>query len=102
MKIDLKANEVIIKAGNGKYINGRGPVPGKLIVTNQRVYFISLEEKDWDQNLEILPSDIKELIFFNTKMIIPNGLNLIKKDGENHVFNVKKRNDLGQLINKMY
>jgi GRAM domain len=102
MKIDLKANEVIIKAGDGKHINGKGPVDGKLIVTNQRVYFISLAKNNAEQNLEIMPSEIKELIFYNTKIIFPNGLDVITKEGKNFRFTLKKRNDFGQLINKMY
>jgi hypothetical protein len=102
MKIDLKANEVIIKAGKGKHINGKGPVEGKLIVTNQRVYFTSMAEQDADQNLEILPCEIKEVIFYNTRVFFSNGLDVITKEGKKLKFTVKNRNEIGKLINKMY
>lgn len=102
MKIELKANEVIIRVGNGKHINGKGPVKGKLIVTNQRIYFITLDEKDAEQNLEIQPAEIKELLFYNTRLIFANGLDVITKEGKSLKFCIKNRNDIGQLINKMY
>ena len=45
MKIDLKPNEQVIKAGNSKYMNGT-TVDGKFILTNQRIYFKPASESD--------------------------------------------------------
>jgi hypothetical protein len=102
MVVNLKANEIVIKAGDTKYFVEQEKVNGKLIVTNQRIYFKTRNSNSARFNLEILPEQIKEVIFFNTMRIIPNGLNLITKAGRQLRFAVKNRNAIGQLINKMY
>lgn len=101
MKIDLKANELVVKAGDSKFLNGKD-VHGKLIVTNQSVYFIAKEQEDKHYNLEILPENIREVMPFNSFAIIPNGLNVVKKTGEELRFKVKNRKSWEVLINKMY
>lgn len=102
MVVNLKANEVVIKAGDTSHCNDQNRIPGKLIVTNQRIYFLTLKPESSRFNLEILPEQIKEVIFYNTKKIFPNGLNLITKAGKQLRFILKKRNAFGELINKMY
>ncbi len=102
MKVDLKANEVVIKAGNSEQILGDKKVSGKFIVTNQRIYFKALEERFNEMNLELMPNQILEVIYFNTKVIFPYGLNVVTKNGDNLRFVLRKRNEFGQLINKMY
>lgn len=101
MKIDLKANELVVKAGDSKFLNGKD-VGGKLIVTNQRVYFISKDRADKNYDREIQPTEIREVMPFNTFAIIPNGLNLVTKSGEEFKFKVKNRSSWEMLINKMY
>jgi hypothetical protein len=101
MKIDLKANELVVKAGDSTFLNGKD-VSGKLVVTNQRVYFIAKEQEDKSYNLEITPEHIREVMPFNTLMFIPNGLNVVKKTGEELRFKVKNRKSWEVLINKMY
>lgn len=101
MKIDLKANEMVVKAGDSKFLNGKDVV-GKLIVTNQRLYFIAKNGSDHNYNIEIQPAEIRELMPFNSFGIIPNGLNIVNKTGEEMRFKVKNRKSWELLINKMY
>ena len=101
MKIDLKANEQVIKAGHSKFINGKD-VEGKLIVTNQRIYFIAANSINTEYNREIKPVNIREVMPFNTFAFISNGLNVVTKEGTELKFKVKNRKSWEQLINKMY
>ncbi len=101
MKVDLKANELVVKAGDSKFLNGKD-VKGKLIVTNQRIYFLAKYELDKTYNQEIQPAEIKEVLPFNSFAIIPNGLNVVTKTGDSLKFKVKNRKSWEQLINKMY
>jgi len=102
MRIDLKPNEVVVKAGNSDRLDNGSKVDGKFIVTNQRIYFKCLNGHAEKYDLEIVPSQIREVHFFNTGFLSPNGLNLILKGGEEIKFSVKQRNSFGELINRMY
>ena len=55
MVVNLKANETVIKAGDTKYYIDEDKVEGKLIVTNQRIYFKTSNSDAGLFNLEILP-----------------------------------------------
>ena len=101
MTVDLYANEVVIKAGDTAKTVDNNKIPGKLIVTNQRIYFKALEHVNESHNLEILPDTIKELIFFGG-MFSSKGLNVVTKDGFTHSFPLKKRDEIGKVINSMY
>jgi hypothetical protein len=102
MKVDLKPNEVVVKAGNTDLCFINNQINGKLIVTNQRIYFKSIKEEHNKFNLEIIPRDIKELHYYNTKWIFPNGLNILTKDGDEIRFVIKNREEWAKVINKMY
>ena len=102
MTVDLKANEMVIKAGDSKHLIGDEKIEGKLIITNQRIYFISHDETTDHANREILPGEIVEVIYINGSNLFSKGLNVVTKNGDNMRFLVKKRNEFGQLINKMY
>ena len=102
MVVDLKANEIVKKAGDVQHCCNGSDVKGKLIVTNQRIYFITLTEEHKEFNLEIMPDKIRELNYFKTNIIFPNGLSIIMKEGEELRFIVKKRDSWSTLINKMY
>ncbi len=102
MVIPLKANELVVKAGDTTYLANSEKVDGKLILTNQRIYFKASNGHGDEYNLEIIPTDILEVIFFNTKRILPTGLNVVMKTGEERKFSLKKRNEIGAMINKMY
>ena len=101
MKIDLKPNELVVKAGDSLFLNGKD-VKGKLIVTNQRVYFEAISFEDKKYNREINPSDIREVMPFSTFVFISNGLNIVTREGEELRFKVKNRKSWELLINKMY
>jgi len=101
MKIDLKPNEMVVKAGDSKYLNGQ-KVPGKLIITNQRIYFVTLEQQYVKYNQTVEPSNIREVIPFKTGMFSSNGLNIVTKDGNELLFTVKQRSAWERMINKMY
>ncbi len=103
MTVKLNANEVVIKAGDTNQVIENNVVNGKLIVTNQRIYFKTLNEDTEKFNLEILFDNILEVIFYSKGLLFGvKGLNVVTKDGKSHSFPLKKRDEIGQLINKMY
>ena len=76
MKIDLKPNELVVKAGDSEFLNGKD-VKGKLIATNQRLYFEAIAADDSSYSREIEPSEIREVMPFNTFAFMSNGLNIV-------------------------
>jgi len=102
MKLVLQPNEMIIRAGNSSLRHRDLQVQGKLIVTNQRIYFKSLTDLHRNCDREITPAEIRELMFFNTLWLIPNGMNIITKNGDEILFTVKNRSEWAKLITKMY
>ena len=102
MTVKLYANEVVLKAGDTNQVIENQTVEGKLIVTNQRLYFKSLNEESDRFNLEILFDNIREVIYFSKGLFSVKSLNVITRDGNCHSFPLKKRDEFGQLINKMY
>jgi len=103
MTVKLNVNEVVLKAGDTSQVIGNDKIDGKLIVTNQRIYFRSLDEKSEKFNLEVLFENIKEVIYFSTGLVFgTKGLNVVTRDGRILSFPLKKRDEIGQLINSMY
>ena len=102
MVVNFKANEQVIKAGDSTYHKETEKIQGKLIVTNQRVYFKSENGNANKYDVEILPADIREIIYFSSNIFSPNGLNVVMKNGEILKFTLKKRDEMASLINKMY
>jgi hypothetical protein len=102
MTVKLSANEVVIKAGDTKQIIDNNKVEGKLIVTNQRIYFKAIDEKMERFNIEILFENILEVIYFSKGLFSVKGLNVVTRDGKCHSFPLQKRDEIGQLINSMY
>jgi hypothetical protein len=102
MTVNLYANEVVLKAGDTNQVIDNKIINGKLIVTNQRIYFKTLSEEFEKFNLEILFDNILEVIFYSKGLFAPKGLNLVTRDGKSLSFPLKKRDEIGQLINKMY
>jgi hypothetical protein len=92
MTVNLNANEVVIKAGDTTY----NTKEGKLILTNQRLFFV----KDEDI-INIIFDNILEIVFYSNGFF-KKGLNVVTKDGQNFKFPLKKRDEFGKLINKMY
>ena len=102
MTVDLKANEIVIKVGNTTQVVNKNTINGKLIDTNQRIYFKTIDQSHEEYNKEILPESISEVIFYGKGLFSTKGLNLITSDGTEHSFPLKKRDEIGQLINTMY
>jgi len=102
MTVKLSANEVVIKAGDTNQVVDNNKVEGKLIVTNQRIYFKTLDERHERFNIEILFENILEVIYFSKGLFSVKGLNVVTRDGNCHSFPLKKRDEIGQLINSMY
>jgi len=102
MTVKLYANEVVLKAGDTNQVIDNNTIEGKLIVTNQRLYFKTLNEETDRFNLEILFENILEVIFYSKGIFSVKGLNVITRDGRTHTFPLKQRDEIGQLINKMY
>ena len=102
MTVKLNANEVVLNAGDTNQVIDNNKVEGKLIVTNQRIYFKALTQEAEKFNLEILFDNILEVIFYRKGLFSVKGLNVVTRDGKSHSFPLKKRDEIGQLINKMY
>lgn len=102
MTVKLNANEVVLNAGDTNQVIENNTIEGKLIVTNQRIYFKPLKEEAQKFNLEIMFDNILEVIFYGKGLFAAKGLNVVTRDGKNHSFPLKKRDEIGQLINKMY
>jgi hypothetical protein len=102
MTVKLNANEVVLKAGDTNQVVDNNTVEGKLIVTNQRIYFKAIREEADKFNLEILFDNILEVIYYSKGLFSVKGLNVVTRDGKSHSFPLKKRDEIGQLINKMY
>jgi hypothetical protein len=102
MTLNLQPNEVVIKAATTKQIHEEGKIEGKLVLTNQRIYFKTLNGHGNRYNLEIEPSEISEVHYFNTMFLLPNGLSIILKEGKNLSFTLSEREKWSILINKMY
>jgi hypothetical protein len=100
MNVQLNPNEVVIKACDSKFFISPEAKTGKLILTNQRVFFTEPESSTED--LSIWPSAIKEIIHFNTGLFSKNGIQIVLKDGVDHRFTVKDRECWTLLINRMY
>ena len=102
MTVKLNANEVVLNAGDTNQVINNNKVEGKLIVTNQRIYFKALQQEAEKFNLEILFDNILDVIFYSKGFFAVKGLNVVTRDGKSHSFPLKKRDEIGQLINKMY
>jgi hypothetical protein len=102
MTVKLNPNEVVIKAGDTNQVVGNDTIEGKLIVTNQRLYFKTLNAETERFNLEIMFENILEVIYFSRGLFSVKGLNVITRDGRCLSFPLRKRDEFGQLINRMY
>jgi hypothetical protein len=102
MTVKLNPNEVVIKAGDTNQVVGNDTIEGKLIVTNQRIYFKTLNAETERFNLEIMFENILEVIYFSRGLFSVKGLNVITRDGRCISFPLRKRDEFGQLINRMY
>lgn len=102
MTVKLNENEFVLQAGDTNQVVDNNTITGKLIVTNQRIYFMTEKEETEKFNLEILFDNIREVIYYTKGVFSVNGLNVVTIDGKYHSFPLKNRDEIGHLINKMY
>jgi hypothetical protein len=102
MKLVLKPNETIIMAGNSNLRQKDRQINGKLIVTNQRIYFKSLNFENQLCDKEINPEEISELFYFNVMWVLPKGLMIKTKKGDEICFTVSNRPEWSRLITAMF
>ena len=102
MTVKLSPNEVVIKAGDTNQVIDNSTIDGKLIVTNQRIYFKTIRSDFEKYNFEIFFDNILEVIYFGRGFFSVQGIRVVTRDGNNHSFPLKKRDEFGQLINSMY
>ncbi len=101
MKIEMNPNEIVIKAGDTNQVLNGTSIKGKLILTTQRLYFKASENGQPHEDVEIWPEEIKDVMFFNNKILFSNGLTIITKDGEENKFLIKNRNSWSEMIVRM-
>lgn len=102
MKIVLKPNETILMAGSSNLRQDNKQINGKLIVTNQRIYFKTLKMEHQFCNKEINPGEISDLFFYNVMWFLPKGIIIKTKKGDELCFTVSKRNEWSKLITGMF
>ncbi len=102
MTLKLYPNEVVLNADDTNQLINNQKVEGKFIVTNQRIYFRPTDQIHEGSMLDILFENILEVIFFGKGLFATKGLNVVTRDGQTFSFPLKKRDELGMLINKMY
>ncbi|MBE0637490.1 MAG: hypothetical protein IH598_03115 [Bacteroidales bacterium] len=99
MKINLQANETVVRATDSNLcVSENEKIKGKLILTNQRIYFKSTNGHTGKYDLEIDPKSIQDVLFFNTFVFLRNGLNLVLKHGHELRFLLRNRNQWGEMI----
>jgi len=101
MKIEMNPNEMVIKASDSSQVLNGSSIKGKLILTNQRLYFKASENGKRHNDVEIWPDDIKEVMLFNNRILFSTGLNIVTDDGIENKFLVKNRNDWSEMIVRM-
>lgn len=102
MKIDLKANEMVVKAtDSNRLVSESEKIKGKLILTNQRIYFKGLNGNAGKYDMEIEPKTIQDVLYFNSSFLFRNGLNLVTREGKELRFTLKGRSSWGEMIANM-
>ncbi len=102
MKIVLQPNENILRAGSSNLRQESRHINGKLIVTNQRIYFRTLKPECQFFNKEINPGEISELFYYNVMWVLPKGIMIKTKSGEELYFTVNQRDQWSKLITAMF
>jgi hypothetical protein len=102
MTVKLYPNEVVLKAGDTNQLIDNTRIDGKMILTNQRIYFRTLTLESEKFNFEILFDNILEVIYFGSGLFAAKGLQIVTRDGRNHSFPLRERDEMGRLINRMY
>lgn len=93
MKINLKPNELVVKASDIKLESGD---INKLVLTNQnRIYFTLNNE------IKETISNIKDILYFDKNIFNKNGV-IIITDENQYKFTIKNRNKWEKLFSSIY
>jgi hypothetical protein len=101
MRINLEPNEFVLKAADSKHYKDDGKLEGKLILTNQRLYFTTVNGGTDKLKISIETTDISEVLPFNNKVLFSNGMSLQMKDGHEMKFEVRERSKWMGMIAKV-
>jgi len=101
MRIDLNANEFVLKAADTRHYSEEDKIDGKLVLTNQRIYFTTVSGVKNKLQMEIKPREINEVMNFNNRFIFSNGLCILMNNGKLLKFEIKNRNQWAQMIAKI-
>ena len=101
MKIEMNPNEMVVKASDSSYLSNGDTIKGKLILTTQRIYFKTEANGKECRDVEIYPNNIKEVMYFKNRPILPTGLKIITKDGTENRFLIKNRASWNSMIVQM-
>ena len=93
MNIQLAENETIIKEGPANHFVGMESVGGKLYLTNQRLFFKSHALNVQVHEASYRLDEIVSMKPRNTLGIIPNGMGVLLKSGQEERFVVYRRQD---------
>ena len=103
MTLKLYPNEVVLKAGDTSQVLDGQRIDGRLIITNQRVYFRPLDSALDFSNLEIVFDNILEVIYYGRGLLFGvKGLNIVTRDGRSLSFPLAKRDEMGEVLNRLY
>jgi hypothetical protein len=98
LSLELRAGEIELIKKAANLFRGRESVGGKIIITNQRIYFkphFFNVQKDY---VEIPMEEIVEVQKRNTLGFVPNGMKVSTRNGEEYKFVVRDREKLIDLI----
>ena len=102
MKITMKPNEQVVKAGDSIFLNNGNTVSGKLILTTQRIFFKAQPNGSQHEDLEIDPKNIRDVMLFKDRMFFPQGLSIVTKDDRENKFRIKNREEWSKMIVRMF
>ena len=93
------SGKILIHQGGANHFKGIEAVGGKLYLYQDLLHFKSHEFNIQTHSLLIPLNEIKEVGFYNTLGLIPNGLKIIWGDGKTEKFVVQKRKLWREKIN---
>nr|WP_321453083.1 hypothetical protein [uncultured Carboxylicivirga sp.] len=100
-EIVINDGEEIVHSGAANHLKNKEAVGGKLYLQKDKLEFQSHNYNIQNHNQKINLSEIKEITFYNSIGIIPNGLAIIKRDGKTEKFVVNGRRIWKEKIEKL-
>ena len=99
-ELKLQQGDEILYADRANHIYKGEALGGMLYLLKDRLQFKAHNFNVQNQTVAIALSEIKEIQFYNTLRIIPNGLKLLMPDGETARFVVNNRKQWKEQIEK--